>query len=400
MKGELARTIAVALALTPAVALYGCRQGTQNDTSGGFDIEVEPIQPSTIGASGCSGPDHAFTGPFPIVPVAVWTDAAIAPTSRMAGALDAPELYVTLDAGGLVELDFSAGDPPTPTELLPADYIRDQVLAPAGIAGDAVVSGVAVTTATGLILMEHTGNVLISAFRDPPAFAVALGTPTELGGFLDGTLFSARFQFEAPGDLCPTGDGRIFVADTGNNVLREIETTSTGLFVTTVAGNGQTESSDGDILETAFDTPYGLKLDCGDQLIVTERGDFGGGNKLRAVAIGTDSFFGGIAVDSNTLAGDGAPLTIAGVDDASSLAKPSPPVVTASGEAYWVDTLTGVLRRYDFSTGLADCPLDVDCVAAQSSTVFTPGGDFALALDGTGALFVLDCAAQTLYRIP
>jgi hypothetical protein len=183
-------------------------------------------------------------------------------------------------------------------------------------------------------------------------------------------------------------------------VLRQIETTSTGLFVTTIAGTGQTTSTDGDVLATAFDAPWGLKVDCESQLIVTERGDFDGGNRLRAVRVGTNPFFGGVAVDSRTLAGDGEPLTIAGVDEESSLAEPSPPVVTANGDVYWVDRLTGVLRRYDFATGLADCPLDADCAAAQASTAFTPGGEFALALDGSGALYVLDCAAQTLYRIP
>ena len=278
--------------------------------------------------------------------------------------------------------------------------IRDRILAPSGVAGDAVISGVAVTSATNVILMEHTGNVLVVALRNPPAFATALGTPAELGGFLDGPVFQAKFNFEAPGDLCVSADGRILFPDTGNHVLRQVESTSTGLFVTTLAGTGQTTSEDGDILETAFDTPWGLQVDCAGQLIVTERGDFGGGNRLRSVGVGTDPFFGGTAVDSQTLAGDGALLTLEGVEDEASLARPSPAVSTGGGEVYWVDTATGVLRRYDFASGLADCPLDSDCAAAALSTPFTPGGDFAVALDGDGGLYVLDCAAQTLFRIP
>ena len=382
-----------------ALLLVACRDGSEQNQDG-IGIDLDLIPPSKIGASGCNGPDHAFAGPFPVAPVAVWSSAQVTAFSRLAAALDAPELYVTLADGALVELDVTDPALPVETELLPAHYIRDQVLAPAGIVGDAVTSGVAVTGPTNLILMEHTGNVMISTFRDAPPFAAALGTPSATGGFLDGTLFAARFDFDAPGDLCPSNDGRIFVTDTGNHVLRQVETTGTGLFVTTVAGTGQTTSTDGNIVETAFDTPYGLKVDCSSELIVTERGDFGGGNRLRSVAIGTDPFFGGIAVDSRTLAGDGTAFTASGVDKQATLAKPSPPVVTASGEVYWVDSLTGVLRRYDFATGLSDCPLDVDCAAAQASTVFTPGGAFALVLDGTGELFVLDCTAQTLFRIP
>jgi hypothetical protein len=381
------------------LALAACREGSQNE-SDDLDIELEPIPPSALGADGCNGEDHAFAGPLPLAPVPVWTSPAVAPTSRLAAALDGPWLYVTLSAGGLAELDFAGGDPPVETELLPPDFVRDQVLSPAGVAGDAVLSGVAVTSETSVILMEHTGNVLVVAQRDPPAFATALGTPSELGGFLDGSVFAAKFRFDAPGDLCGTADGRILVPDTGNHVLREVASTSTGLFVTTIAGTGQTTSEDGDILETAFDTPWGLHVDCAGQMLVTERGDFGGGNRLRSVAVGTDPFFGGTALDSQTLAGDGTLLTIEGVGEEASLARPSPAVSTEGGEVYWVDTQTGVLRRYDFGTGLADCPLDTDCTAAAASTPFTPGGDFSVALDGEGGLFVLDCSAQTLYRIP
>jgi len=384
--------------LLAALVLAACREGSENPSSG-FDIELEPIPPSEIGADGCNGPDHLFTGPLPIAPLPVWSSAAVVSTSRLAAALDKPELYVTTADGGLVELDFAGGDPPVENELLPAHFVRDQILAPSGVPGDAVVSGVAVTSETNVVLMEHTGNVLIVALRDA-VFATALGTPAELGGFLDGPVFSAKFNFDAPGDLCVSADGRILVPDTGNHVVRQVESTLTGLFATTLAGTGQTTSEDGDILETAFDTPWGLQVDCAGQLIVTERGDFGGGNRLRSLAIGTDPFFGGIAADSQTLAGDGAALSLEGVGDEASLARPSPAVSTAGGEVYWIDTLTGVLRRYDITTGLADCPLDVDCAAAALSTPFTPGGEFGVALDGDGGLYVLDCAAQTLFRIP
>jgi hypothetical protein len=385
--------------LAAVLALAACREGSANEGSA-FGIELEPIPPNTLGADGCNGPDHAFAGPVPIAPAPIWTSPAVAETSRLAAALDGPFLYVTLADGGLAELDFAGGDPPLETELLPADFVRDQVLAPAGVPGDAVVSGVAVTSDTSVILMEHTGNVLIVARRDPPALAAALGAASELGGFLDGSVFSAKFRFDAPGDLCSTGDGRILLTDTGNHVLREVESTTTGFFVTTIAGTGQTTSEDGGILETAFDTPWGLQLDCAGQMLVTERGDFGGGNRLRSVAVGTDPFFGGSALDTQTLAGDGALLTIEGAGEEASLARPSPAVSTAGGEVYWVDTQTGVLRRYDFGTGVADCPLDADCAAAAASTPFTPGGDFSVVLDGEGGLFVLDCSAQTLFRVP
>lgn len=386
-------------ALLVWLVLTACRDGSAQ-SGDVFGIVVTPIPPSAEGADGCNGPNQAFAGPFPIAPLAVWSSASIASTSRLAAAQGVEELYVTGADGVLIELDFSGGDPPLETELLPAHHIRDQILAPAGVPGDAVVSGVSVTSSDNVVLMEHTGNVVLVARRDPPAFAAAFGQPDAVGGFIDGSIFTARFRFEEPGDLCPTADGRIFLPDTGNHVLRVIESTGVGIFVTTVAGNGQTTSEDGDIIVTSFDTPSGMKTDCANQLIVTERGSFGGGNRLRAVTLGTLPFFGGLAAESITLAGDGTPFTVEGAGAAASLAGPSSAVSTSAGEVYWVDTLTGVLRRYRFSTGVADCPLDSNCTSAQVSTVLTPGGEFALTISSTGALYVLDNTAQTLYRIP
>ena len=100
------------------------------------------------------------------------------------------------------------------------------------------------------------------------------------------------------------------------------------------------------------------------------------------------------------LAGDGDALKIEGIDDESSLAAPSGAVTTSAGEIYWVDRLTGVLRRYDFSTGLADCPRFADCAAAVAAAELTPGGEFSLTISDSGDLYVLDAAAQTLYRVP
>ena len=386
----------IGLVLVLLAPLAACRDGSESSGTGGVGFDVDPIPPSLIGADGCNGPDHVFAGPFPIAPVAVWSSGQIASTSRMTAAQGSEEIYITLADGAIVALDFSGGDPPAETEVLSPGFITSTVL---GSIGPAVISGIALTTEDFLVVMEHTGNVLVSVRREP-MLATAYGTPSEMGGLIDGQLFSARFLFEEPGDLCSTEDGRIYVPDTGNHVLRVVEPTSEGIFVDTVAGTGQTVSEDGDILATSFDTPAGLKVSCFNELIVTERGNFGGGNRLRAVLFGTDPFFGGPALESVTLAGSGDPFTEAGVGEEASLAGPSAAVATSEDEVYWVDTLTGVLRRFDFNTDLADCPLDVDCAAAQLSTPFTAGGDFSLTISDAGDLYVLDTTAQTLYRIP
>ena len=115
---------------------------------------------------------------------------------------------------------------------------------------------------------------------------------------------------------------------------------------------------------------------------------------------GDDAFFGGFLGESLTLAGDGTSDTIQGIDTAAHLAAPAAPVSTNEGLVFWVDSASGILRRYDLSTGLSDCPMFADCAAAVlAGGSFTNGGGFSLALTSSGVLYVLDGNAATLFRV-
>jgi len=89
-----------------------------------------------------------------------------------------------------------------------------------------------------------------------------------------------------------------------------------------------------------------------------------------------------------------------GVGELASLDSPMGLVTSSSGQAYWVDAGTGVLRRFDPATGVVDCPLWTDCASGVAGTgSFTNGGTISLVSSDGGVLYALDSLAGTLFRV-
>jgi sugar lactone lactonase YvrE len=86
------------------------------------------------------------------------------------------------------------------------------------------------------------------------------------GGYADGTALSA--QFSGPAGVAVDGSGNVYVADNGNNVIREI--TKNGM-VTTIAGDGSTGEQDGTGTGAEFAAPIGIAVDATGILYVTDR---------------------------------------------------------------------------------------------------------------------------------
>jgi gliding motility-associated-like protein len=93
-------------------------------------------------------------------------------------------------------------------------------------------------------------------------------------GSNDGTGTSASFYF--PIGITIDALGNLYVADTGNNLIRKV--TLNGV-VTTIAGNGSTGSVDGKGKNASINAPIGITLDPNGNLYVTQ----GPGNKIRKI---------------------------------------------------------------------------------------------------------------------
>jgi NHL repeat len=117
--------------------------------------------------------------------------------------------------------------------------------------------------------IDTTGNVTTIAGNGKP-------------GFVDGTGGrNGTATFNAPVALTIDRSGNLYVADTGNNAIRKIDTTGN---VTTIAGNGKPGSVDGNIATSTrpplFDAPNSIDIDNDQTLWITSAG--------RIRKIGTD----------------------------------------------------------------------------------------------------------------
>jgi sugar lactone lactonase YvrE len=128
-----------------------------------------------------------------------------------------------------------------------------------------------IVVASGKIYVADTGNNVIRQI-DPITHSVstAFGSLTRQAGPDDGVGTAARFS--APAGLATDGDGHLFVADATNATVRSIDLTS-GM-VTTLAGTaGSSGSVDGLGAQARFVRPTGLFWDGEGSLFVADEGD-------------------------------------------------------------------------------------------------------------------------------
>lgn len=245
-------------------------------------------------------------------------------------------------------------------------------------------------------------------------------------GFKDGTNKVA--QFAICYGLCIDAAANIYVADTGNDLIRRISLVgTTNWVVTTVAGQtGQAGYADGTNKNAQFYSPWGIAVDAATNLYVADYGNMSirkvrpsGTNWIVTTIAGSNSFFGsvdgtnnnarflypqGIAIDpaGNLYVSDGGNSTIRRVSPAgtnwvvTTLGGQSRP--GAAGEAGAVDGI-GNIARFSSPAGLTvgpdgnlyvpdvaenrlvrGIPLFLFDTAVTSFT--TPGGSFHFRLTG------------------
>ncbi len=146
--------------------------------------------------------------------------------------------------------------------------------------------------------------------------------------------------------------GNVYIADLGNNVIREVTPSGT---ITTVAGNG-TQGYKGDgssALSAELNQPQGVSLDSAGNLYISDTGN----NVIREVSSGTITTVAGNGVYGYS--GDGGPA----ID--GELEIPSNTVVDAAGNIYIADFCNHVIREVGSVAGLVTVS-----VSPQSATLY------------------------------
>jgi streptogramin lyase len=117
--------------------------------------------------------------------------------------------------------------------------------------------------ASGNMYMVDGGNNIIR--KVTPAGVVTTYAGSGTIGHQDGSAQMA--EFAAPTGLAIDGAGDIFVADYGNNCIREITPDGN---VTTIAGNSYSGKTDGIGTAASFDGPTNLVFDASGNLFVAD----------------------------------------------------------------------------------------------------------------------------------
>ena len=418
-------------------AMFDFASGIAVDAAGnvyiadGNNSRVRRVDPSGIittvagtGTSGYSGDGGPATDAHLNHPEGVAVDAN--------GNLYVSDLY----NGHVRKVTFSSGGgaPPPPTGTITtvagtgtSGYSGDG--GPAVGARIALPFGVAVDVAGNLYIAD-TENHRVRRVNPAGTIETVAGTGTSGYSGDGGSAVSARVSF--PFGVAVDTAGNLYIADTGNHVIRRVDPSGR---ITTVAGTGtQGDSGDGGPAVSAqLDEPWEVAVDGAGNLYIVALGNRGIRRVDRSGRIGTvagvPSAY-GIAVDAagalyvpnveshvvhrvdpsgrvTTVAGTGTqgysgdegPAASARIDSPTDVA------VDSAGNLYIVDTENYRVRRVDPAgviatvAGTGTRGYSGDGGPATSARIGGREGILRLALDAAGNLYIADTENHIVRKV-
>jgi sugar lactone lactonase YvrE len=244
-------------------------------------------------------------------------------------------------------------------------------------------AGVAVDAA-GNLYVADTGNDMVRKFSTSGFLSEFAGT-FQVPGTADGTGTAA--QFNAPQGIAVDADGNVYVADTGNDTIRKI--TPSGIVTTLAGASGVAGSTDGPAAAARFNSPVGVALDAGGNIYVADETN----DTIRKI---TPS---GIV---STLAGTpGSKGSADGTGASAQFDRPSGVAVDSSGNIYVADATNETIRKVTPSgavTTLAGTPgaaASTDGTGAAARFFFPVG----VAVDAGGNVFVAEEFGETIREV-
>lgn len=263
-----------------------------------------------------------------------------------------------------------------------------------GLATQATISqpGGLIMDGVGNIFFADSGNDIIRRIDAISGIITTIAGVPQTQGYSPVVVAATSADLSSPRGIAFDAAGDLYIADTSNNVVREVNA-ATGT-ISTVAGTGAAGYNGDNLLATAgqLNTPWSVSVGADNSLLIADLSN----NRVRKVNGGVISTV--VGNGTRGFEGDG------GAANAAELNDPASVVLDPAGNLYIADSGNNRVRKVHTDTGIIQTVTGNDSEQfagdggpANQASLYAP---YNLFFDQGGNLFVADTLHNRIRSIP